>query len=96
MERNTLFQRKGPALLLALLTMALWGSMFPAVKLGYRAFRVDTAFVPDILLFAGLRFAVCGVAYILLYSLSQHRVCVPAVRTWPAVLCMGLLSVVLH
>ncbi len=38
--------------------MLLWGALFPLVKLGYRAFSLETS--GDILLFAGLRFAVCG------------------------------------
>ena len=96
MKPEFLFQRKTPALLLALLTMALWGSLFPVVKLGYRTFQVDTACVPDILLFAGLRFTVCGGLYVLLYSLSQRRFSVPASSTWPSVLWLGLFSIVLH
>jgi drug/metabolite transporter (DMT)-like permease len=47
-------------LLLALVVMALWGSLFPMIKVGYRAFGIDTASVADILLFAGFRFVVCG------------------------------------
>jgi drug/metabolite transporter (DMT)-like permease len=44
--------------LAALLTMLLWGSLFPMVKLGFKAYNVvGTA---DILLFAGIRFCICG------------------------------------
>lgn len=42
----------------ALFVMLLWGALFPLVKLGYRAFALETT--GDILLFAGLRFTVCG------------------------------------
>lgn len=86
MKLDSLFQHKIFSLFLALFTMALWGSLFPMVKLGYRAFQVDTAFVPDILLFAGLRFTVCGGLYVLLYSLSQHRFSAPPASAWPPVL----------
>ena len=96
MKLDSLFQHKIFSLFLALFTMALWGSLFPMVKLGYRAFQVDTAFVPDILLFAGLRFTVCGGLYVLLYSLFQHRFSAPPASAWPPVLWIGLFSIVLH
>ncbi len=48
-------------ILLALLVMALWGSLFPFIKLGYQSFKIDTAFIPNLILFAGVRFLVCGV-----------------------------------
>ncbi len=49
-----------------LLVMALWGSLFPMVKLGYTAYNITTT--GDILLFAGVRFTVCG-AIICLYAI---------------------------
>ena len=45
--------KKQKTLLLALLVMLLWGSLFPTVKLGFAAFSVVTT--GDILLFAGVR-----------------------------------------
>ena len=44
----------------ALLTMLLWGSLFPMVKLGFSTYGVDST--ADILLFAGIRFVICGCA----------------------------------
>ena len=50
---------KNKTVWLALLTMLLWGSLFPTVKLGFIAFSVVST--ADILLFAGVRFLICGV-----------------------------------
>lgn len=50
--------RKSKTLWLALLTMLLWGSLFPMVKLGFSLYCVETT--ADILLFAGIRFTLCG------------------------------------
>lgn len=47
--------------LLSLLVMALWGSLFPFVKIGYSAFNINPASVPDVLMFAAIRFVVCGI-----------------------------------
>ncbi|MBQ9760232.1 MAG: DMT family transporter, partial [Clostridia bacterium] len=49
---------KNKTVWLALLTMLLWGSLFPMVKLGFSAYHVKST--ADILLFAGIRFAICG------------------------------------
>lgn len=44
----------------SVLVMLLWGSLFPAVKLGYSSFAMDTAKPANLLLFAGVRFLLCG------------------------------------
>ena len=49
------------ATLLSLLVMALWGSLFPFIKIGYKAFCIDATDIPSILMFAGTRFTICGV-----------------------------------
>ena len=45
---------------LSLLVMALWGSLFPMVKIGYEAFSISDTDIPSILMFAGTRFALSG------------------------------------
>ena len=47
-------------ILLALVVMLCWGSLYPTVKLGYEKFDIDTAYYPNLVLFAGLRFTVSG------------------------------------
>lgn len=80
----------------ALLVMLLWGALFPLVKVGYQVFSVDTASVPDMLVFAGARFLVCG-AVICLFSLIQNPEHLKSVRkTRIGVLLSGFISVTLH
>ena len=85
---------KHKTILLALLTMLLWGSLFPMVKLGFAAYEVEG--VADILLFAGIRFVICG-GVICIYSALRDRESYRPVRfsLWP-ILFAGLLSIVLH
>ena len=52
--------------------MALWGSLFPAVKLGYQFMHIPSGSVPDILMFAALRFTVCG-GLVSLYCLLRQK-----------------------
>lgn len=61
---------KRKTLLSALFVMFLWGSLFPMVKLGYSAYGIDTT--GDILLFAGIRFTVCGIV-IYLYVMFKDK-----------------------
>ena len=76
--------------------MVLWGSLFPFIKIGYEAFRIDTNSIPDILVFAALRFLACGIilcaiAFIKKAPFSQKK----GKRVWWIILS-GLFSIVLH
>ena len=62
--------KKYKTVLVSLIVMALWGLLFPLVKLGYSAFEIKT--VPDTLLFAGVRFCVCGVV-VCAFSLFRDK-----------------------
>lgn len=93
-------KRKTGVILPALLVMALWGSLFPMVKLGYGLCGVDTALPADILLFAGIRFTVCG-AVICAFSFFRGGGAAGSGlktvrRAWGGVLLSGIFSVTLH
>lgn len=85
---------KNKNILLALLTMLLWGSLFPMVKLGFRVYHiVSTA---DILLFAGIRFVICGGIILVFATLknTQQNGCIN--RSILPILLSGVFSIVLH
>lgn len=85
---------KRNTILAALLVMLLWGSLFPVVKLGYSAYNITTT--GDILLFAGVRFTICG-AVICLYSLIRNRNSLKMnAKSAILVLLSGLFAVILH
>ncbi len=85
---------KNRPLLMTLAVMLLWGSLYPAVKLGFSAYGI--ASTGDILLFAGIRFAISGAA-VCLWQFFRNR---PALRTTKTalgpVLMSGLFAIVLH
>lgn len=70
----------------AIICCLLWGSAFPCVKIGYRLFGVDTAHIPSIILFAGLRFTLAGALVIAFGSVSHRRFLLPKARNWWRVL----------
>ncbi len=77
-----------------LLVMMMWGSLFPMVKIGMKAFVIES--IGDILLFAGVRFAIGGFA-ITLYSLIKNKQEVFAAKKYLLkIFAAGLFAVILH
>lgn len=79
----------------ALLVMFLWGLLFPLVKLGFSACGVETT--ADIMLFAGLRFVICGgiiTAYAALTDRSSFRGI--GKKSTDLILSSGMIAIVLH
>jgi drug/metabolite transporter (DMT)-like permease len=74
--------------------MLLWGSLFPMVKLGFSAYAVGGT--ADILLFAGIRFVICG-GVICLFSAIRDRASYRPVRhsAFP-ILLSGMFAIILH
>lgn len=85
---------KGKTLWLALLTMLLWGSLFPTVKLGFSAYRVEST--ADILLFAGIRFVICGGVICLFAALRDRGSYRPVRGSLLPILLSGLFAIILH
>ncbi len=85
---------KNKTILSTLLVMLLWGTLFPAVKIGYNAYNIIST--GDILYFAGVRFTVCGFV-ICLYALIRDSESYKAVRlSIIPVLLSGVFAIVLH
>lgn len=93
--KNFVRSKRG-ALIFGLLTMLCWGSLFPMVKLGYRAFDVDTTSSGSILLFAGLRFFICGLLLLLFVWRRDRRLSLPDRQTLLPVFMIALTAYILH
>lgn len=81
-------------ILKALIVMALWGSLFPSVKLGYKAFDITTT--GDLLFFAGVRFTICGTAICIYRYFTANDKFTDVKPVFSTILFTGLFSVVLH
>ena len=66
-------QRPMVICLLAAFCCLLWGSAFPAVKIGYGLLSISSADSAEQLIFAGLRFFFAGVVTVLFHSASLRR-----------------------
>lgn len=70
----------------------LWGLAYPALKLGYAAFHVNASDVPSLLLFAGVRFLLAGLATLLLAWAVNRRFPAPEPEMLPAIGSLALLQ----
>ena len=84
------------SVILALLTMLLWGSLFTFVKIGYSACNVNTSSVADILMFAALRFTVCGAIVCGVSYARKEKLDAPVYKNIIHTVLMGLFAIVLH
>lgn len=76
--------------------MMLWGSLFPFIKIGYRVFNIDTNSVAQVLLFAAMRFAVCGAAVCTIALITKAKLASPKRRSTARMCLMGVFAVALH
>lgn len=83
-------------LLPSLLVMALWGSLFPMVKLSYDAFAIETTDIPSIILFAGMRFFVCGLILVGACSVKAKKIELPKKDNLCFLLLGALFAIILH
>lgn len=75
--------------LIAALCCLLWGSAFPAIKTGYKLFKISADDTASIILFAGMRFALAGVLTIIIFSVVNGKPLLPDKKALPAI---GVLS----
>lgn len=87
---------KFKSITLTIIVMALWGSIFPCVKLGYAALSIASTAVPDIIMFAGVRFVLCGGVVTAIALLKRDKLSIPKVKSFTAIVFIGLFSIVLH
>ena len=85
---------KNKTVYLALFTMLLWGSLFPMVKLGFSAYEVKST--ADILLFAGIRFVICGGVIALFAAMRDKNSYRPVKHSIVPILLSGVFAIVLH
>ena len=86
--------KKVKTTLLTLLAMLLWGSIFPCIKVGYKVFKISSA--AEILLFAGIRFLVCGMIITVISRAMGQKADKNTKNSIIPILLTGLFAVVLH
>ena len=83
-------------ILKATLVMLLWGSLFPCIKMGYRYFNIDSGHIPSLLLFAGIRFLLCGLILTMICGARRERMRLSSKKEWLPLIGVAGFAVVLH
>ncbi|OFV71648.1 DMT family transporter [Acetobacterium wieringae] len=87
-------QNKGVVLALATLCCLLWGSAYPAVKIGYELFGITTTGAQ--VLFAGYRFTLAGILTWIITSLYVKKIALPQRDEWGRMISLGLVQTTLQ
>ena len=89
-------QRKGSCAYVpvAVLCNILWGSAIPFINIGYRLFKIASAGISSLILFAGFRFFLAGCITVLIRSISLRRPALPRKGSWKSVLKLSMFQTV--
>lgn len=90
MKKSKLFTNTAAVWLFASLCCLLWGSAFPAIKIGYNLFEISSDDTFTIILFAGVRFFIAGILTIVIFSFINKKPLLPKRSSLPKI---GVLSV---
>lgn len=72
MNSKYLFTDKKGILLMATICTFLWGSAYPAIKIGYNLFQIESNDIASKILFAGVRFFIAGII-VALFDIIKNR-----------------------
>ncbi|MGM9712737.1 MAG: DMT family transporter [Prevotella sp.] len=84
------------ASLLALTAAVLWGWAYPLIKLGFGEFGITADMTSSKLLFAGIRFAVSGLAVLCVAGATGRRLRAERAADWWYILVFSLMNTTLH
>lgn len=76
---ESLYSKPFVRTLLALVCCCLWGCVIPALKIGYTLLSINSTDIPDMLVFAGVRFMLAGLLIIVFYSIQGKKILRPSV-----------------
>lgn len=82
--------------LLAMVCCLLWGSAFPAIKIGYRLFDIASDDTAGQILFAGLRFTFAGFLVILIGSLLGRKLLLPSKSSMGKIVWLSIFQTILQ
>jgi drug/metabolite transporter (DMT)-like permease len=87
---NNIFTNKKFLVFIASLCCLLWGSAYPAVKIGYRLFNISQGDIASEIIFAGYRFTIAGIIVLSIARLSGKSIITLSKRNMSQIFMLGL------
>ena len=78
----------------ALICCFLWGSAFPAIKIGYELWHIGDDETWKVIRFAGIRFFIAGILVILFASIIQKKLLLPRRDEWGSIMFLSLFQTI--
>lgn len=72
MNSKTFFTKPLNIFICAIIATFLWGSAFPAIKIGYELFNIPSEDIASKMLFAGIRFTAAGI-FVTIFNAAVHK-----------------------
>ncbi len=94
--KQSIFEKRVMVVIFALICTLLWGSAFPAIKLGYQYMHIDGADTASQILFAGTRFTLAGILTIVIGSIMQGKVLIPKKENGGRIFKLSLMQTVVQ
>lgn len=90
------FTNKKFLIITAVLCCFLWGSAFPAVKIGYKLLNISNADIPSELLFAGYRFTLAGIIVLIISALTGNNILKLSKKNTENLFLLGIIQTTLQ
>ncbi|AOR22628.1 DMT family transporter [Clostridium taeniosporum] len=74
MDKERIYTSRKNIVILAIICCILWGSAYPAIKVGYSLFNISSNDIASKLIFAGYRFAIAGILVLLLEIINKKNI----------------------
>ncbi|NFO03915.1 DMT family transporter [Clostridium botulinum] len=74
MDKRKLYTNRKNIVILAIISCILWGSAYPAIKVGYELFNIGTNDIGSKLIFAGYRFAIAGILVLVMDLVNRKNI----------------------
>lgn len=95
-SKLSVLSKNGVMQFAAAICCLLWGSAFPAIKIGYNLFNINSSDTPSIILFAGVRFTLAGVLTVLIFSIGEKKFLIPCKKDLPKIAVLSVFQTIVQ
>lgn len=92
MNSKTFFTKPLNIFICAIIATFLWGSAFPAIKIGYELFNIPSEDIASKILFAGIRFTAAGIFVTIFNAVIHKRLVLPKANELKGIIPLALIQ----